>query len=158
MEQTILPKKIKIAIFFMLAIGALTLHQFVFIINITKIRLSQIAYSQYGIFSVILKNLEILLVAILFIVFAYFLKKRKKWAWIAAMVILLKETVASIKAVPLLFSVQLPHLGYLMEHLPPLISIFLLITMIASLFSYILILVALILLISERKKYWQIAS
>jgi len=158
MEKNVLPKKIKIAIFLMLAIGILAFVQFIFMISMIKMGLSQIDYPQYSILTVILKNLEILLVAILFIVFAYFLKKRKKWAWFAAMVILLKETVAGIKAIPLLFSVQLPHLGYLMEHLPPLISIFLLIAMIASLFSYILVLLSLIILISERKKYWQIAS
>lgn len=158
MEQNILPKKIKIAIFFMLAIGLLAFVQFIFIISMIKMGLSQIDYPQYSIFSVILKNLEILIVAILFIVFAYFLKKRKKWAWIAAMVILLKETIVIIKSVPLLFSLQISQLEYLTEYLPLPIFTFFIISTIISALGYILVLVALILLISERKNYWQIAS
>lgn len=156
MEQNILPKKIKIAIFLMLAAGILALIQFVFIISMAKIIvLDQINSSQYNIFSVILVNFEILLAAILFIVFAYFLKKKKKWAWFAAIAILLKETVAGIKSISLFFSVQMPQL---MEYIPPSISTLFLIITIISVLGYILILISLIFLILERKNYWKVAS
>lgn len=153
MEQNILPKKIKIAIFLMLIIGVLTLIQFIFLIGITI----QLEYPQYSISFTILKSLEILLLGILFIVFACFLKKKKKWAWFAAMVILLKEIVAGIKVTPLLFTAQ-TELEYLMVYLPPLISTFSLITRGIVLLGYIFVLISLIFLISERKNYWQIAS
>ena len=158
MEQNILPKKIKISVILMLATGFLALIQFVFIVAITTMAWSQTDVAHSSILSIILTNLEILVVAILFIVFAYFLKKRKRWAWFAAMVILLKGIVAGIKVVPLLFSIQIPELEYLMEYLPPPISTLFLIATIISILGYILILISFIFLISERKNYWQIAS
>lgn len=155
MEQNILPKKIKITIFLMLATGVLALIQFVLIISMAKILLEQTHSSQYNVFPVILANFEILLVAILFIVFAYFLKKKKKWSWFAAIVILLREIVAGIKSIPLFFSLQGVQV---MKYIPPSISTLFLIITIISVLAYILILISLILLILERKNYWQVAS
>jgi len=154
MDQNILPKKIKIAIFLMLATGVLAFIQFVLIISMAKMLLNQTHSSQYNVFSVILANFEILLVAILFIVFAYFLKKRKKWAWFAAIVILLREIVNGIKSIPLFFSPQ--GFGF-MKYIPPSVSTLFLIITIISVLGYILILISLILLILERKNYWQVA-
>ena len=117
-----------------------------------KILLDQTHSSQYNVFSVILANFETLLVAILFIVFAYFLKKKKKWAWFAAIVILLREIVAGVKSIPLFFSAQAAQL---MEYIPPSISTLFLIVTITSVLGYILILISLAFLILERKNYWQ---
>lgn len=158
MEQNILPKKIKIAAFLMLATGILVLVQFVFIIAITKIAWSQMDASQYSIFSVILTNLEKLVIGILFIVFAYFLKKRKKWAWFATMVILLKEAVAGIKSALLLFYMlqTMESQLVLLEYLSPLLLPLFLVVIIISVLGYVLILISLIFLISERKNYWHI--
>jgi len=163
MEQNILPKKIKIVIFLMLATGVLALIRFVFIIiSMAKIALNQINSSQYNIFSVILANFEILLVAILFLVFAYFLKKKKKWAWFAAMVLLLKEATAAIQSISFFFVNFSDEIFHLLKEsqtaISTPISTFFIISIIISILIYILILISLIFLILERKKYWQIAS
>jgi len=159
MEQNIFPKKIKIAIFLMIASGILPLGQFVYTIGIAKIELNQITSSQYNIFSLILANFGILLIPVLFIVFAYFLKKKKKWAWFAAMVLLLKEIVIGIQLIPLFLSGQIFQLlkEFQAIMLAPIFTFFI-IDMIISVLIYILILISLIFLTLERKKYWQIAS
>jgi len=161
MEQNILPKKIKIAIFLMIASGVLLFGQFgqfVYAIGIVKTALNQISATQYNTFSFILDNLETLLIAILFILFAYFLKRRKKWAWFGAMVLLLKGIVGGIQLIPLFFSGQISQLNELQAIIPALTFTFFIVSMIISVLIYILILISLIFLILERKNYWQIAS
>jgi len=138
--------------------GILLLGQFIYAILVFRIEWSKIISSQYNIFSFILNNLDSLLIPILFISFVYFLKKRKKWAWFAAIVLLLKETIGGIHSL-FLYLPNLPSLitQWEQEMIPlPLYSFITL--QIISIIVFIFVLLSLIFLILDRKKYWQISS
>lgn len=160
MDQNILPKRIKIVANLMIISGVLIFCEFVYTL---WAMFSHINFAEYNIISFILANLllnDTLLVAILFILFAYFLKKKKKWAWFAAVVLLLRETVGGIYS---LFS-YFPNLSTLIaqwkmfqEIIPIPLYIFIALQII-SIVVFVFVSLSLIFLILDRKKYWQIAS
>ncbi len=161
MEQDIFPKKIRLVALFMAVSGILLLCEFIFITWLFKMQLSQMGGSQYNISWFILTNFDTLLIAGLFILFAYFLLKSKKWAWFAAIVLLLKEFVAGIGSIPSLFTIfsgQISYLKELQATMPASIFNFSIVATIISLLIYILVLISLIFLIKYRKNYWQISS
>lgn len=161
MEQDILPKKIRLIALFMTVSGILLLCEFILSTWLFKALLSQMGDSQYNISWFILTNFNTLLIAGLFILFAYFLLKRKKWAWFAAMVLSLKEFVAGIGSIPSLFTIfsgQISYLKELQTAIPASIFNFSIVVTIISLLIYILVLILLIFLIKYRKNYWQISS
>lgn len=161
MEQDIFPKKIKLVTLLMIVSGALIFCEFILITWLFKMELSQMGGSQYNISWFVLTNFDTLLIAGLFILFAYFLLKNKKWAWFAAMVLLLKEAVGGIASILSLFTIFSDQISYLKE-LQATMSVpiftFSIVTTIISFLIYILVLISLIFLIKYRKNYWQISS
>jgi hypothetical protein len=161
MDQITLPKKIKIAARLMVITGILIFCQFIFTLSLA-------IYSSGGIkgigVSTILTGIIFnysLLAAILFILFAYFIAKSKKWAWFAAIVLLLKEIVAGINILFLFFfnfSNQIDQFAELKTLMPSGIFVLLIISVIFSVILYIFTLISLIFLFQERENYWQIAS
>ena len=105
-------------------------------------------FSQHiSIFLFILYKAEALLIAFLFILFAYFLKRGKKWAWIASLILLLKEIVVGIRSMP-------TFLGWISQirNYPEYVKINMLlkINIVSFVTIYILILTTLILLFLEK--------
>ena len=161
MEQDVFPKKIKLVALLMIASGILLLCEFIFITWLFKMELSQMGGSQYNISWFILTNFDTLLIAALFILFALFLLKNKKWAWFAAMVLLLKEAVGGISSILSLFTIfsnQMSYLKELQDAIPAPIFTFSIVATIISILIYILVLISLVFLIKYRKNYLQISS
>jgi len=160
MGQNVFPKKIKLATLLMIASGILLFCEFILITWLFKTELAQMDSGQYNILWFVLTKLDTILVATLFVLFAHFLLKNKKWAWFAAMVLLLKEVVAGITSIPLLFSFsdQISFLKELQVTTSVPIFTFFIVATIISVLSFILILMSLIFLVKYRKNYWQIAS
>lgn len=154
MEQNIFIKKINLITFFMIASGFLLFYEFVLSFWLFEIMSSQINYNQYSIIWFVFVNLNVLLISILFIVFAYFIRKRKKWAWFAAIVLLLREVVAGIYAIPLLFTGFSDLISYFKElqvaTSAPILT-FSIIMLIISILIYVLVLISLIFLIKYRR-------
>jgi len=162
MDQIILPKKIKIAVWLMAITGILIFFQFIFTFSLAIYSTGGIkGISASTILTGIIFNYS-LLAAILFVLFAYFITKSKKWAWFAAIVLLLKEIVAGINVLFLFFfnfSNQINQFVELKTVMPPEIFILLIISIILfSVILYTFALISLIFLFQERKNYWQIAS
>jgi len=160
MEQDIFPKKIKLVTLLMIVSGALLFCEFILITWLFKMELSQMGGSQYNISWFVLTNFDTLLIAVLFILFAYFLLKNKKWAWFTAMVLLLKEAVGGITSILSLFTIsdQISYLKELQATMSVPIFTFSIVATIISILIYILVLISLIFLIKYRKNYWQISS
>lgn len=160
MEQDIFPKKIRLVALLMIVSGVLLFCGFILITWLFKMELSQMGGSQYNISWFILTNFNTLLIAALFILFAYFLLKNKKWAWFASMVLLLKETVSGIFSIPSLFAIsdQISYLKELQTNMAVPIFNFSIVTTIISFLIYISVLISLIFLIKYRKNYWRISS
>lgn len=97
------------------------------------------------------------LAAILFVLFAFFIIKGKKWAWFAAIVLLLKEVVAGVKIL-FLFFFNFLQFAELKTIMPAGIFVLFIISVIFFVILYIFVLISLIFLFQERKNYWQIAS
>jgi hypothetical protein len=144
----------------MIVSGILLFCEFILIALLFKTQLNQTVSSQYNISWFVLANSETLLIAGLLILFAYFLLKNKKWAWFAAMVLLLKEVVAGINSIPLLFSFsdQISFLKELQVTTSVPIFTFSIVATIISILIYVSVLISLIFLIKYRKDYWQIVS
>lgn len=98
------------------------------------------------------------LAAILFILSALFIVKGKKWAWFAAIVLLLKEVVVGIQASFLVFPDFLNQLSRFSEILPAQVTFFFITSLISSVIIYIFVIISLIFLFQERKNFWLIAS
>ena len=154
MKQNILSRKIKVTVLFVATSGLLLLGQFICALSAIKIATSRISLPQHNVSLFVLNNFETLLFVALFIVFAYFLKKKKKWAWFATMVLLLKEIVDAIRSIPLFFF-GTSYLEKLSTVPKPLFNLSIISILISVLF-YISILISLVLLILERKEYLQI--
>ena len=161
MVQDIFPKKIKLVSLFMMVSGILLFCEFILITWLFKAQLSQMGSGQYNIFWFVFTNFDTLLIAALFILFAIFLLKNKKWAWFAAIVLLLKEVVAGINSIPSLFTIfsgQISYLKELQATMSAPIFTFSIIATIISILVYILLLISLIFLIKYRKDYWQVTQ
>lgn len=161
MEQDVFHKRIKLVALLMIVSGILFLCEFIFITWLFKAQLSQIGSSQYNISWFFLTNFDTLLIATLFILFALFLLKNKKWAWFAAIVLLLKEVVAGIASIPLFFTSFSDQISFLKElQATTSVPIFTssIVATIISILIYVLVLISLIFLIKYRKNYWQISS
>jgi hypothetical protein len=164
MEQEVFPKKIKLVALFMIVIGIFLLGKFIFITWLFKTQLSQMDGSQYNISWFVLTKFDTLLIAALFILFALFLLKNKKWAWFAAMVLLLKEAVGGISSLSFftIFSDQILYLKEFLKELQATIAApiftFSIVAIIISILIYVLILISLVFLIKYRKNYLQISS
>lgn len=135
---------------------------FVFVSTITQVSLMGYALDKNSILIGLINILfnYTLFVAVLFILFSIFLRKRKKWAWVAAIVLLSREVIIGIEFIFVFFinfSGQISYLKDVQATIPTSIFTLLIIATIISVLIYILVLISLIFLIKDRKNYWQLA-
>ncbi len=156
MSQDKLPKRTGAAILLMMVSGVLlfcnTNYVFWRILEQTN-SISRIPISTV-VSNLILSNESAFLIPILFILFAYFLKRRKKWAWFAALVLLSKEVVIGIYS--LLYIVLTPSYLSSLQNIMP--GHTLAISTALSAIYFIFVLLSSIFLILDKKEYWQISS
>ena len=164
MEQDTLSLRTKIVAKFMTITGILIILQsiFVFVDIIIEASLTGYTLDKNSIFIGLINILfnYTFFVAVLFILFSIFLRKRKKWAWVAAIVLLSKEVIIGIEFIFVFFinfSGQISYLKELQATIPTSILTLLIIATIISVLIYILVSISLIFLIKDRKNYWQFA-